>query len=323
MPFGDSACRPPTVPLLVRLRVVPPVEVARESSPSVSPLVIRERVVPFAEAADGTRLHYSVSGPADGEPVLMIQGLGADSRGWLRQRRAFAGRHRVVLFDNRGVGRSDRPPGPYDLEVMAGDAVAVLDAAGVADAHVVGASMGGVISQILAVRNPERVRSLVLACTACRQQPWRRELLAEWAEVAERDGMGGFTTYAVRWVIGPRSLRRFWPAFGAVGTLAQRVTPDSFLAQVEAILAADDGLRFELRSIAVPTLVLVGSQDILTPLGDSEEIADLIPGAELAVIGGGAHGFMFEHAAAFNRTILDFLHRVVAERDDRSEPLAS
>lgn len=279
--------------------------------------------MPFAEAADGTRLHYSVSGRHDGEPVLMIQGLGADSRGWLRQRLAFAARHRVIVFDNRGVGRSDRPPGPYDLEVMAADALAVLDATGFPDAHIMGASMGGVISQIIAVRHPERVRSLILACTACRQLPWRRELLTEWAEVAERDGMGGFTTYAVRWVIGPRSLRRFWPALGLVGTLAQNLTPDSFLAQVQAILATDDDVRFELRGVRVPTLVLVGSQDILTPLGDSEEIADLIPGAELAVVGGGAHGFMFEHASAFNRTVLDFLRRVIDERHVGAEPLAS
>jgi 3-oxoadipate enol-lactonase len=279
--------------------------------------------MPFAEAADGTRLHYSVSGRRDGEPVLMIQGLGADSRGWLRQRLAFAARHRVVVFDNRGVGRSDRPPGPYDLEVMAGDALALLDAAGFADAHVMGASMGGAISQIIAVRHPERVRSLVLACTACRQLPWRRELLTEWADVAEREGMGGFTTYAVRWVIGPRSLRRFWPALGLVGTLAQNLTADSFLAQVQAILAADDDVRFELRGVRAPTLVLVGSQDILTPLGDSEEIADLIPGAERAGVGGGAHGFMFEHASAFNRTVLDFLRRVTDEQHAGREPLAS
>lgn len=279
--------------------------------------------MPIVEAADGTRLHYSVSGRRDGEPVLMIQGLGADSRGWIRQRLAFAARHRVIVFDNRGVGRSDRPPGPYDLEVMATDALTVLDAAGYADAHIMGASMGGVISQIIAVRHPERVRSLILACTACRQLPWRRELLAEWADVADRDGMGGFTTFAVRWVIGPRSLRRFLPALGLIGTLAKNLTADSFLAQVQAILATDDDVRFELRGIRVPTLVLVGSQDILTPLGDSEEIADLIPGAELAVIGGGAHGFMFEHASAFNRTALDFLRRVVDERLAAVEPLAS
>ena len=278
--------------------------------------------MPFTHAADGTRLHYSVSGRRDGAPILMIQGLGTDSRGWLRQRAAFAARYRVVVFDYRGVGRSDKPDGPYDLEVMADDALAVLDAAGVDSAHVMGASMGGVLAQILAVRNPERVRSLVLACTACQQLPWRRELLDEWADLATREGMGSFSQYAARWLIGSRSLRRFWPAVGLVGSLAANLPADSFVAQVQAILAGDDDIRFALRDVAVPTLVLVGTQDILTPLGDSEEIAALIPGSELAVIGGAAHGFMFEHAKAFNRTVLDFLDRVIAAADalDADDP---
>jgi 3-oxoadipate enol-lactonase len=268
--------------------------------------------VSFAHAADGTRIHYSVSGRRDGEPVLMVQGLGADSRGWLRQRAAFAARYRVIVFDNRGVGRSDKPDGPYDLEVMAQDALAVLDAAGEDSAHVMGASMGGVLAQIIGLQHPERVRSLVLACTACQQLPWRRELLEEWAGVAATEGMGAFSQYAVRWLIGPRSLRRFWPAVGALGSLAMSLPTECFVSQVEAILAMDDDIRFSLEAIQAPTLVLVGSQDILTPLGDSEELASLIPGAELAVIRGGAHGFMFEHAGAFNRTVLRFLREVTA-----------
>ncbi|MEZ5145090.1 MAG: alpha/beta fold hydrolase [Acidimicrobiales bacterium] len=271
--------------------------------------------MPHAVAADGTRLYYEVVGPAAAPPLLMIQGLGADSRGWIRQRRALSSRYRCVLFDNRGVGRSDKPAGPYDLEVMASDAVAVLDDAGVATAHVLGASMGGVLAQMLGVRHQHRVRSLALACTACRHHRWRRELLAEWAELAERDGMGPFILQGARWLVGPRSLRRLWPALGLlgpVGPLALSTPPEAFVAQIEAILDLGDDIRFELRDVAVPTLVLVGSQDILTPLGDSEEIASLVPGAELAVIGGAAHGFMFEHASSFNRTVLDFLDRTVA-----------
>ena len=263
----------------------------------------------FAFAPDGTRLHYEVFGARHGEPLLLIQGLGADSRGWLRQRRALSGRFRCVVFDNRGAGRSDHPPAPYDIEVMATDALAVLDAAGVASAHIMGASMGGIIAQVIGVRHPERVRSLVLACTACRHHEWRRELLAEWAEVAEADGMGTFARSAVRWLIGPRSLRRFWPAVGLVGPLAMTGSPDAFVAQVRAILDMDDSLRAELSSIDVPTLVLVGSQDILTPMGDSEELAEEIPGAELVVVRGAAHGFMLEHGATFNRSVLDFLAR--------------
>ena len=268
----------------------------------------------IAVAPDGTRLHYEVSGPRDGEPLLLIQGLGADSRGWIRQRRSLSSRYRCIVFDNRGAGRSDHPEGPYDLEVMALDAMSVLDAAGVERAHVLGASMGGVIAEIAAVRHPDRVGSLVLACTAARHHQWRRELLAEWAEVAARQGMGAFANQAVRWLIGPRSLRRFWPAIGLVGPLAMTGSSDSFVAQVQAILAMDDALRAELRGVTAPTLALVGSQDILTPMGDSEEIAELVPGGELAVIRGAAHGFMLEHGAAFNRTVLGFLDRATRVR---------
>jgi 3-oxoadipate enol-lactonase len=268
--------------------------------------------VAYTRAPDGTRLHYDVWGRRDGEPLVMIQGLGADMRGWIAQRRAFGARYRCISLDNRGVGSSDRPPGPYDLEVMAADVIAVLDAVGVGSAHVMGASMGGIIAQVLAVRHPARVRSLVLACTACRHLPWRRELLAEWAELAAHQGMKEFVRKNVRWLVGPRSLRRIWPAVALLGPLAFNVPPTSFVAQIDAILAMDDALRLDLAGVHVPTLVMVGSQDILTPLGDAQELASLIAGAELAVVRGGAHLFMVEHAGTFNRTALRFLDEVLA-----------
>lgn len=264
----------------------------------------------FTWGEDGTRIHYDTWGNPEGEPVLMVQGLGADRRGWILQRRAFGAKYRCLALDNRGVGRSDKPPGPYDLSMMARDAVAVLDDAGVERAHVMGASMGGVISQIIGVLHADRVRSLTLACTACRQLPWRRELLSEWAALAETEGMASFVARNARWLFGARSFRRLQPLIGPVGGLALNASPDAFIAQVDAILAADESLRDELHRVAVPTLVLVGSQDILTPRGDSEELATLIPGARMAVVRGAAHGFMFEHASTFNRLVLEFLAEV-------------
>ena len=177
-----------------------------------------------ARASDGTKLHYEVtpSAPLLGrgnDPVLMIQGLGADSSGWAFQRLVFATRHRVVALDNRGAGRSAKPAGPYALTQMADDALAVLDAAGIERAHVVGASMGGAIAQILAVRHPERVASLVLACTSCRNHAWRRQLLESWMHIAATDGMHALGRSAMRWLVGPRSLRRFAPALGLVGPM--------------------------------------------------------------------------------------------------------
>jgi 3-oxoadipate enol-lactonase len=190
--------------------------------------------------------------------------------------------------------------------------VAVLDDAGVESAHVIGASMGGVITQIMALRHPERVRSLTLACTACRHHPWRKELLAEWAETAQTVGVAAMTSEAARWVIGPRSFRRLAPAIGWMGPLALTRPAHAFAGQVAGILSIDDGLADRLSAITAPTLVIVGNQDILTPRGDSEEIAEHIPTAELVVISGAAHGFMIEHATTFNRIMLGFLRR--AER---------
>jgi pimeloyl-ACP methyl ester carboxylesterase len=266
--------------------------------------------MPYATATDGVRLHYEVHGRRNAPPVLMIQGLGADKHGWDMQRFALSLKFRVVAFDNRGAGRSDKPFGAYSIDQMALDAATVLDASGVDSAHVVGASMGGAIAQILAITQPNRVRSLTLACTAARNHPWRRELIASWANVATEQGMGAMTRQAARWVIGPRSFRRMWPAFGWLGPLALGRPAHAFAAQVKAILALDDSSVDLLRNIRVPTLIMVGNQDILTPRGDSEELAELIPGAELVVISGAAHGFMVEHASTFNRILFDFLAAV-------------
>src|SRR5436190_2459272 len=153
------------------------------------------------------------------------------------------------------------------------------------------------------------VRSVTLTCTACRNHEWRRELLAGWASVARERGMGAMTSEAARWVIGPRSFRRLMPAVGWLGPLVFSRPADAFVSQVDAILAADDTMADRLGAIAVPTLVVVGNQDILTPRGDSEELAELIPTAELVVISGAAHGLMIEHASTYNRVLLDFLDR--------------
>jgi 3-oxoadipate enol-lactonase len=269
----------------------------------------------FVRSTDGVRIHYRVTGRPTGPPILFIQGLGADKNGWNLQRLATAPRYRGVALDNRGAGRSDKPHGPYSLEQMADDAIAVLDDAGVETAHVVGASMGGAITQILAVKYPERTRSITLACTAGRNHPWREELLASWRDHALERGIGSMGHDAARWVIGPRSFRRLLPAIGWLGPLALGRPSHAFAAQCDAILSASDQhqeLIERLPEIEVPTLVLVGNQDILTPRGDSEDLAATIPTAELVVISGAAHGFMVEHASTFNRVLLEFLGR--AER---------
>ena len=270
--------------------------------------------MPFVHVEDGTRIHYEVTGRPGATPILMIQGLGASKNAWNLQRIAMATRFRSISLDNRGAGRSDKPTQPFTLEQMADDAIAVLDAAGVETAHVVGASMGGVISQIIAVKYPHRVRSLTLVCTACRNHPWRQELLQSWAHTAEEKGMIEVGKEAAQWVMSPRSFRRLVPAFTWMGPLAALRPRHSFVSQIQAILDTREDLVDELSSITAPTMVIVGNQDILTPRGDSEEIAERIPDAELVVISGAAHGLMMEHSTTFNKILIEFLQRTEAER---------
>ncbi len=270
--------------------------------------------MPFVNAIDGTRIHYEVTGKSGATPVLMIQGLGASKNAWNLQRIAMATRFRIISFDNRGAGRSDKPTEPFTLEQMADDALAVLDAAGIETAHVVGASMGGVISQIVAVRYPHRVRSLTLVCTACRNHPWRQELLQTWAKTAADKGMIEVGKEAAQWVMSPRSFRRLVPAFTWMGPLAALRPRHSFVSQIDAILNTREDLVDQLSTITAPTMVIVGNQDILTPRGDSEEIAERIPNAELVVISGAAHGLMMEHSSTFNRILIEFLQRTELTR---------
>ena len=265
--------------------------------------------MPFVHAADNTRIHFEVTGKSGATPVLMIQGLGASKNAWNLQRIAMATRFRIISFDNRGAGRSDKPTEPFTLEQMADDALAVLDAAGIETAHVVGASMGGVISQIVAVKFPHRVRSLTLVCTACRNHPWRQELLQSWAKTAADKGMIEVGKEAAQWVMSPRSFRRLVPAFTWMGPLAALRPRHSFVSQIDAILNTREDLVDQLSTITAPTMVIVGNQDILTPRGDSEEIAERIPNAELVVISGAAHGLMMEHSSTFNRILIEFLQR--------------
>jgi pimeloyl-ACP methyl ester carboxylesterase len=252
----------------------------------------------------GAKIYWDERG--QGAPVLLIMGLGLPSDMWHRTRPLLEARYRTIALDNRGVGRSDVPPGPYPLALMASDAAAVLDAAGVASAHVFGVSMGGMIAQEFAVQYPSRVRSLILGCTApggphaVRAEPAALQMLTSRATMTVEE----FSAAVLQFIHDP-------------GTPRERIEEDlvirrqwnplveGYLAQLHGIMAWEVYSR--LPQVTAPTLVIHGETDRLVPPGNSRVIAERIPNAKLLLIPHAGHIFTTDQPEASHRAILDFL----------------
>jgi 3-oxoadipate enol-lactonase len=247
----------------------------------------------------------------DGEPLLLIMGFGGDTAAWAFQIPDFSGRHRVIAFDNRGVGQTDAPDHPYTTRMMADDALGLIEALGVDSAHVIGVSMGGMIAQELTLARPERVRSLHLACTFARPDAYMLALNAAWREM--RIGLGRESTLRTLglWLFSPTTYAERPDFIEALlqNSLANPY-PQSlagFLRQGEAVAAHDAFER--LRAIRCPTLVSVAEDDILVPPRFAREIVAQVPGAELRTVPAAGHGYFLERPDVFNALSLDFIAR--------------
>jgi pimeloyl-ACP methyl ester carboxylesterase len=265
--------------------------------------------MPFTNSSDGARIHYEVHGA--GEPVLLIMGLGSNAYGWARTIPWLAERYQAIAFDNRGVGRSDVPAGAYAIEQMAADAAAVLAASGHQRAHVVGASLGGMIAQRFALLYPDKLRSLVLLCTT----PGGAHAAAPTDDVTRGLVEGGedpSTVYRKNaWFLYGADTRQNHPE-RIEEDLVERgripTQPTGYFGQIRAAMTHDvwDGLP----SIAAPTLVVHGDADILVPTENGKLIAARIPGAELVLIPGAGHMLQADAGDAVRAAVLGFLARV-------------
>ncbi|MGB0035769.1 MAG: alpha/beta fold hydrolase [Candidatus Acidiferrales bacterium] len=236
---------------------------------------------------------------------MLIMGLSYPSYMWHRSRPALAAQFRTIAFDNRGIGRSDVPPGPYPVALMASDAAAVLDAAKVESAHVFGVSMGGMIAQEFALQYPPRVRSLILACTAF-GGPHAVQAESEAIQVLTRRGM-----------TPEEATEAIIPFIYDPGTPRERIdedmkirkewypTPEGYFAQLQGIMGWESYTR--LPQIAAPTLVIHGESDRLIAPANARRIAERIPGSQLTLIPRASHIFPTDQPEASHRAILDFL----------------
>jgi 3-oxoadipate enol-lactonase len=258
--------------------------------------------MPIVRSGDAD-IAYETAG--HGDPLLMIMGFLADSRMWVLQTPVFAEHFKCITFDNRGVGMSSSPPGPYTTEQMAADAIAVLDDAGIDRAHVLGISMGGAIAQHVALKAPERIRSLTLAATWCHPNLWL-ERIAEIGEQLSALGPEHAGRAALLWLFTPRLIIHEPDVVNAIEQmmLAFEPPPDTFVKQIHGVLTHDT--RAQLAQIEAPTLVLGARRDVMVPPELAEIVAASIPGSRFELLDGG-HAFSAENAAEFNRVILDFL----------------
>ena len=258
--------------------------------------------------ADRGHTQVSWEEQGSGEPLLLVMGLGWPRQMWARHLPALTERFRVITFDNRGVGQTVTTVSQWSLSDMADDALAVLDAAGVTQAHVYGASMGGGIAQVMTIEHPERVGALILGCTAARAA---RRHVPLWPVIRyllpalPAGHQARMVALARALVYGPATD----PALIAedLRLLDSLHRPAAGIrAQRRAVLEYE-GSQQGLGTIRSPTLIIHGSDDRLVPLRYGEELARSIPGAELVVLQGAGHMYITDAAQTADSAVLSFL----------------
>lgn len=258
--------------------------------------------MPFI-AAGGITVHYDLAGPPDAPVILFANSIGTSLQIWDAMVPALTAHYRVLRYDMRGHGMTDATPGAYGMDTLAGDAAALLDALGIAKAHVCGLSIGGMVAQCFAATMPERVASLILCDTASvigPPQVWDDRIAA----IGER-GMEAIAPGVMpRWFTQRFREERPDLLRGYINMLG-RTTVVGYTGCALAIRDAD--LRADDARIACPTLVVVGDQDAATPPAQAEELAGAIAGARLVVLPDAAHIPCVEQPDALSARILDFL----------------
>ena len=230
-------------------------------------------------------VHTVVSGPVDAPVVVLSNSLGSTHRMWDAQLAELEKRFRVVRYDTRGHGRSPVPDGPYSIDDLADDLVALLDRLGVERARLVGLSLGGMTVMRVASRNPERVERLALLCTGAQLPP--ATAWTDRAATVRAEGTEAVAAAVVERWFTAEHLDSHPDVRTGYEQMVASTPAKGYAGCCEAIAKLD--LREQLSAISVPTLVIAGEDDPATPPAKLEEIAAGIPGAKLLVVPHAAH----------------------------------
>ena len=296
--------------------------------------------MPIAKV-NGINMAYDVSG--HGEPLVLIMGPGGTRQSWFFQKRAFSKHFKVITFDNRGIGKSDKPDEPYTIKTLADDTIGLMNHLGIDKAHILGVSGGGRVAQEVAINYPQMVIKLVLAstdhggeeeitpemqkvlgvtdyfsengtpkagmsrCPVCQIESPKKELWQhQWTE--HRQQMLEWARNADWRRMASQSFnKRLYKMFISLLAWLQVKMGDTgtYVKQIEA--GVGNSTLDRLHLIEAPTLVIMGIEDRLLPLHSSEVMAERIPNAKLVMIKGGSHAQHIEMRGRFNKEVLDFL----------------
>lgn len=256
-------------------------------------------------AIDGGKIHYEETGA--GEALIFVSGLSGVGRYWQPQIPVFGAHFRVITYDQRGTGSSDKLQRDFSLDQMAEELIALMDALNIGRAHIVGLSTGGAIGQTLAIMHPGRVARLVMCSTWTHCDAWFRRLFEARRLMFQQAGPELHSMFHPLWLFPPDYVNNHDAEIdeerkrGAAGAPPVEVS----VGRINALLKFDR--REGLARIKAPTLIIATDNDYITPSYFAEALAREIPGAKLVVMQGGGHSISKTRPEQFNRLVLDFL----------------
>jgi 3-oxoadipate enol-lactonase len=267
---------------------------------------------------NGINLFYTIHGSSENDTLLLIAGFNSDSLTWAAMMRSLVEQYQVLRFDNRGVGQSSAPDSPYSIKQMANDAAALLNYLNISQVHLAGHSMGGQIAQEVTLAHPEKIQSLMLLSSWASRDEKFNTLIELFGDLTQQLEGTLYQRVLLPWLFTDA----FYSIPGAMEQLISLIenqpfppTPHGLYHQSRAILASDTSDR--IADIHCPTLVMVGKEDLVTPVKFSQQLAQSLPHAELAILEQGGHAFVVELADTVANVMLDFLAK------HRQRPLKS
>lgn len=255
-------------------------------------------------------MYYEVMG--SGESVIWVSGLGDDYLSWLPFAKDLSKRFRCIVFDNRGVGQSDKPDTWYSIKMMADDTAALLEELDLDRVHVVGHSMGGAIAQELAIGHPKRLKTITLLATWPKTDALMQDIVEGWKLIIKskelESNRAQFMRHILRWCLTYRYYEKEGAMEETLKLIAENPHPQptfAFLRQVDACIQHNTLSR--IHQIKIPAHIIVGDEDILTPPRYSKILAKRIKNSKLTIIKECGHGYALEKPKELEQAIFQFL----------------